>query len=114
MIPRTLFEEEHEMLRDAVRGFLEQEAVPYHDAWEKAGQVDRSLWTKGGEQGFLSPTVPEEYGGPGLDFRCNIVVTEEIARFGLSGIGWGLHSDIAVPYIIRYGTEEQKKKFLPG
>ena len=114
MIPRTLFEEEHEMLRDAVRGFLEQEAVPYHDAWEKAGQVDRSLWTKGGEQGFLSPTVPEEYGGPGLDFRCNIVVTEEIARFGLSGIGWGLHSDIAVPYIIRYGTEEQKQKYLPG
>ncbi|MDX1571927.1 MAG: acyl-CoA dehydrogenase family protein, partial [Xanthomonadales bacterium] len=60
------------------------------------------------------PTVPEEYGGPGLDFRCNIVVTEEIARFGLSGIGWGLHSDIAVPYIIRYGTEEQKQKYLPG
>ncbi len=114
MIPRTVYEPEHEMFRESVRKFLETEAAPYHEQWEKDGQVDRALWNKAGEQGFLSPTVPEEYGGVGVDFRYNAIVDEECARSGLTGIGWGLHSDIAVPYIVRYGSEEQKQKYLPG
>ncbi len=114
MIPRTLFDSEHELLRSSLRRFLENEAVPHYEEWEKAGQIDRSLWIKAGEQGFLSPTVPEEYGGLGLDFLYNTIVTEEIGRLGLNGIGWQLHSDIAVPYIERLGTEEQKQKYLPG
>jgi acyl-CoA dehydrogenase len=114
MIPRKLFNEDHDMLRESVRAFLAQEAAPFHEQWEKDGQVDRALWNKAGEMGFLCPTVPEEYGGPGLDFRFNIVVTEEIGYAGLTGIGWGLHSDIGVPYIVNYASEEVKQKYLPG
>lgn len=114
MIPRTVYDADHEMFRESVRKFLETEAAPYHEQWEEDGQVDRGLWNKAGEQGFLCPTVPEEYGGVGVDFRYNAIVDEECARSGLTGIGWGLHSDIAVPYIVRYGSEEQKQKYLPG
>jgi len=112
-MPRYIYEEEHEMFRNSVRKFLETEAAPYHAQWEKDGHVDRQLWIKAGEQGFLSPTVAEEYGGVGADFRYNAIVDEEVGRSGLTGIGWGLHSDIAVPYIISYGNEAQKEKYLP-
>ncbi len=113
-IPRTLFDSDHQLFRDMVYKFLMIHAVPYHEEWEKQGQVDRQLWNKAGEQGFLCPTVPEIYGGVGADFLFNAIVTEEMAKLCLSGIGWGLHSDIAVPYILNYGTEEQKQKYLPG
>ena len=112
MIPRTVFEPEHELFRESVRKFLETEAAPYHAQWEKDGQVDRNLWNKAGEQGFLSPTVPEQYDGVGVDFRYNAIVDEEVSRAGLSGIGWSLHSDIAVPYLINYGSDEVKEKYL--
>lgn len=114
MIKRTVFESEHEMFRDSFRKFLQEEAVPNHEQWEKDGQVSRDFWRKAGEMGYLSPTVPEAYGGVEVDFRYNAVVAEEVANFGLTGIGFGLHSDIAVPYIMAYGTEEQKQKYLPG
>lgn len=113
MIPRTLFDADLEGFRDAVRKFLEQEAAPYHDQWEKDGQVSRELWRKAGELGFLCPTIPEAYGGAGADFRYSAVVIEEISRAGLSGIGWGLHSDIVAPYILHYGSEAQKAEYLP-
>ncbi|KZZ39443.1 acyl-CoA dehydrogenase family protein, partial [Oleiphilus sp. HI0086] len=114
MIKRTVFESEQEMFRDAFKKFLEAEAVPHHEQWEKDGQVSRELWKKAGEHGFLSQTVPEAYGGVEGDFRFNAVIDEEVANYGLSGIGFGLHSDIAVPYIMAYGSEEQKQKYLPG
>ncbi|MEP4149258.1 MAG: acyl-CoA dehydrogenase family protein [Halioglobus sp.] len=114
MIPRTVYEQEHELFRDSVRRFLASEAVPYHAEWEKSGQIDREIWRKAGEQGFLVPTAPEEYGGVGVDYRYNAVLNEEVAREGLTGIGWSLHSDIAVPYIVNFGSEEQKQKYLPG
>ncbi|OEY65981.1 acyl-CoA dehydrogenase family protein [Marinobacter sp. X15-166B] len=114
MIKRTVFESEHDMFRDSVRKFLTEEAVPYHAQWEKDGQVSRELWVKAGQHGYLCPTVPEAYGGVGADFRYNAVVDEEVARLGLTGIGFGLHSDIAVPYIMAYGTEAQKQRYLPG
>ena len=113
MIPRTVYESEHEMFRDSVRRFLEDEAVPHHEQWEKDGHIDRALWNKAGELGFLCPTVKEEYGGVDADFRYNAVVDEEIARLGLSGIGFGLHSDIVAPYVQNYGSEELKQKYLP-
>ncbi|QBM17968.1 acyl-CoA dehydrogenase [Marinobacter sp. JH2] len=113
MIPRTLFDADLEGFRDSVRKFLEQEAAPYHEQWEKDGQVSRELWSKAGELGFLCPTMPEEYGGVGVDFRYSAVVMEEISKAGLSGIGWTLHSDIVAPYILNYGSEEQKQKYLP-
>lgn len=114
MIARTVFEPEYELFRESVARFLEAEAEPFHAQWEKDTQVDRAVWNKAGEQGFLAPMVSEEYGGVDGDFRYNAIVVEEVSRMGLTGLGWSLHSDIAVPYIINYGTEEQKQKYLPG
>ncbi|MGO1461991.1 MAG: acyl-CoA dehydrogenase family protein [Marinobacter sp.] len=113
MIPRTLFDADLDGFRDSVRKFLEQEAAPYHQQWEKDGQVSRELWEKAGELGFLCPCTPEEFGGVGADFRYSAVVMEEISRAGLSGIGWTLHSDIVAPYILNYGTQAQKEYYLP-
>jgi len=114
MIPRTVFEPEHEQFRDSARKFFEAEAVPFHPQWEKDGQIDRNLWNKAGELGFLVPTAPEAYGGVAVDFRYNAILNEEASRLGLSGVGFFLHSDIAVPYILNHGSEEQKQKYVPG
>lgn len=113
MLPRNLFSSEHELFRDSVRKFLAAEAVPHHEEWEKAGQVSRELWLKAGEQGFLCPCVPEQYGGVGADWLYTAIVDEEISHSGCTGIGWGLHSNIVGPYIEHYGSEELKQKFLP-
>lgn len=113
MIPRKLFTSDHEAFRDSLRKFLEKEAVPHHAQWEEDGQVSRELWLKAGENGFLCPCVAEAYGGPAADYLYSIIVMEEVARLGLSGIGWGLHTDIVAPYIEHYGTEEMKQRILP-
>jgi alkylation response protein AidB-like acyl-CoA dehydrogenase len=112
---RTIFDEEHNMFRDSVRKFCEQELVPNLEKWDKDGMVSRETWLKAGENGFLGMSIPEEYGGLGLDdFRYNAVIGEEMAYCGATGPGFTLQNDITVGYIIRYGTEEQKKKYLPG
>jgi acyl-CoA dehydrogenase len=113
MIPRTLFSSEHELFRESVRKFFEQEAVPFHAQWEKDGHIDRALWNKAGEAGMLCSHIPEEYGGMGADFLYSAVVIEEQSRLGLTGVGFSLHSDIAAPYILHYGSEEQKQHYLP-
>lgn len=113
MIPRTLFSSEHELFRESVRKFFEQEAVPFHAQWEKDGHIDRALWNKAGEAGMLCSHIPEEYGGMAADFLYSAVVIEEQARLGLTGVGFSLHSDIAAPYILHYGSEEQKQHYLP-
>ncbi|MGL4316946.1 MAG: acyl-CoA dehydrogenase family protein [Pseudomonas sp.] len=113
MIPRTLFSHEHEQFRESVRKFFEQEAVPYHAQWEKDGYIDRALWNKAGEAGMLCSHIPEEYGGMSADFLYSAVVIEEQSRLGLSGVGFSLHSDIVAPYILHYGSEAQKHKYLP-
>lgn len=113
MIPRTLFSHEHEQFRESVRKFFEQEAVPFHAQWEKDGHIDRALWNKAGEAGMLCSHIPEEYGGMSADFLYSAVVIEEQSRLGLSGVGFSLHSDIVAPYILHYGSEEQKHKYLP-
>lgn len=113
MIPRQLYDFDHEIFRDSLRKFLEAEAMPHHEQWEKDGMVSDDVWLKAGEQGFLCPMVPEEYGGVSTDFRYNCIVNEEIARSGCTGLGWTLHNDISVPYIVRYGSDHQKQKYLP-
>lgn len=113
MIERTLFREEHEMFRQSVRKFVEKEIVPYHAQWEKDGIVPRELWRKAGAQGMLCCTVPEEYGGLGLDYLFDVVVFEELWRAGASGPGFLIHTDLVATYILSFGTEEQKRKFLP-
>ncbi|MCO5105943.1 MAG: acyl-CoA dehydrogenase family protein [Burkholderiaceae bacterium] len=113
MIERTLFSEEHQMFRDAVRRFMEQEVVPHHDQWEEQGYVDREIWLKAGANGMLCATMPEAYGGAGANKLYSIVVMEETARVNATGLGFGLHSEIVAPYILHYGSEEQKRRFLP-
>jgi alkylation response protein AidB-like acyl-CoA dehydrogenase len=113
MIERTLFNAEHETFRDSFRRFLDNEVAPYHADWEEQGYVDRAVWTKAAENGYLCATLPEEYGGAGADKLYSVVQMEELARGGYSGIGWGLHSEIVAPYILHYGTREQKENYLP-
>ncbi len=112
-ITRTVFREDHEMLRTSVRRFLEKECVPKQAEWDKAGRVDRETWLKAGREGLLCLTLPTEYGGGGGDFGHAAIFNEEVNRAGLSAPGFGVHSDIIAPYIARIGNEEQKQKWLP-
>jgi acyl-CoA dehydrogenase len=109
---RTAFAPEHEQFRDSVRRFFDRELIPHLTRWEEEGIIDRAFWTKAGEAGLLCPTVPERYGGPGLDFGFNAVIDEELAYAG-STAGITLHSDIVADYLVAYGSEEQKKHWLP-
>lgn len=113
MIPRTLFSPEHDAFRDAFRRFVDKEVAPHHEAWEEAGYVDRELWRKAGANGYLCPTMPEAYGGAGVDKLYSVIQMEELARGGFTGVGFGLHSEIVAPYILHYGTQEQKQRWLP-
>ncbi|HQG30816.1 MAG TPA: acyl-CoA dehydrogenase family protein, partial [Deltaproteobacteria bacterium] len=108
------YTDEHHMFRDAVRKFYEKEVTPNADLWEKEGIVPRWVWKKAGEQGFLCPWLPEEYGGVNADFLYSFIMTEEMAKTRCSGFFIPLHSDIIVPYINSYGTKEQKDRWLPG
>ncbi|EDQ84891.1 uncharacterized protein MONBRDRAFT_35315 [Monosiga brevicollis MX1] len=111
---RRIFNEDHDMMRESVRKFFENDVVPYHEAWEKEGQVPRAIWEKAGENGLLGIPIPEEYGGPGLDVYGAAIMWEEQAYAGCYGPGYAIHSDIVLPYVLHYGTEEQKHKYLPG
>ncbi|CAG9187090.1 acyl-CoA dehydrogenase family protein [Cupriavidus pinatubonensis] len=113
MIPRTLFNEDHEMLREAARRFMETEVVPHHERWEEQGYVDRDVWLKAGAAGFLCASMPEQYGGAGGDKLCSVVLMEEQAHAGCTGLGFGLHSEIVAPYIEHYGSEYLKSTYLP-
>ena len=113
MIERNLFSTEHEIFRAQVARFMEREVVPFHDQWEKDGQISRETWNKAGETGLLCPTVPQDYGGAGADFLYSVIVLEELARVGATGPRFGLHSDIVAPYILHYGSESQKQTWLP-
>ncbi len=113
MIDRTLFSAEHEAFRDSFRRFMDKEIAPFHAQWEEQGYVDRAVWNKAGDNGFLCMTMPEEFGGAGADKLYSIVQMEELGRAGFSGIGYSLHSEIVAPYIEHYGTPEQKARYLP-
>ena len=109
---RTAFNEDHNAFRDQVRKFFAKELEPNLDRWEDQGLVDRSFWRACGEAGLLCPTVPEQYGGLGLDFGYNAVIDEELSYAG-SSAGITLQSDIVAEYIVSYGSDEQKAKYLP-
>jgi len=108
------YSDEHKIFRQSVRKFFEKEVIPYVEQWEEDGIVPREAWRKMGEQGFLCMDVPEEYGGLGADFLYSVIVTEELARTNHSGLAAPLHSDVVVPYITSFASEELKKKHLPG
>src|SRR6266481_2191129 len=113
MFERRLFQSEHEMFRTSVRKFIEKEIAPHHAQWERDGIVPRELWLKAGEAGLLCCTVPEAYGGLGLDYLFDVVVFEEMARSGFTGPGFLIHCDLVATYIKSFGTEAQKKTWLP-
>jgi acyl-CoA dehydrogenase len=108
------YTDEHRIFRQTLRRYLEKEVTPHAEEWEEAGIVPREAWKKMGEQGFLCTAVPEEYGGAGGDFLYSVIVSEEMARTNFNGLTASLHSDIIVPYIVAFGSEAQKKKYLPG
>ena len=110
---RSAYNQDHEMFRDSVRKFFDRALWPNLDRWEEEGVVDRDFWKACGEAGILCPQVPEEYGGLGLDYGYNAVVGEELSYAG-SSAGITLQSDITVDYINNYGSEEQKRRWLPG
>ncbi|WP_010462492.1 acyl-CoA dehydrogenase family protein [Acidovorax radicis] len=113
MIERTLFQPDHQAFSDSFRRFIEKEVTPHHAAWEDQGYVAREVWSQAGANGFLCMSLPEEYGGAGADKLYSVAQMEELARAGTTGIGFGLHSEIVAPYILHYGTEAQKQKYLP-
>ncbi|CBL45292.1 Long chain acyl coenzyme A dehydrogenase [gamma proteobacterium HdN1] len=113
MIPRTLFTEEHETFRKTVRRFFDEEITPFADRWEEQQHIDRNLWNKAGELGLLCPTMPEEYGGSGVDRLYSTILMEEQARSGDSASGFALHSDIVANYIFNFGSEALKRHWLP-
>jgi len=114
---RILFEEEHEEFRSSLRRWVEREVVPNADEWESAGIVPRDLFKSAGSNGFLGLSVPERYGGAGIeDFRFNVVMQEEFQRAGVNGstLGIVLHNDTCLPYFQRFADDEQKARWLPG
>jgi alkylation response protein AidB-like acyl-CoA dehydrogenase len=116
-VQRTLFDDEHELFRDSVRRFIAAEVAPRNERWERAGVVDRTLFTGAGANGFLGMAAPEDLGGGGVDdFRYNLVIAEEVQRAGVNaaGLGWTLHNDICLPYLLSLCTDEQKARWLPG
>lgn len=113
MFRRTLFSSDHEMFRDSVDRFIADHVAPHHAQWEKDGQVSRDLWRTAGAQGLLCTTIPEEYGGVGVDFLYATVVQEQMSWHNYSGPGFAVHSDIVAPYLLHYGSEALKAEWLP-
>ena len=113
MLERTIYSKDHEIFRDSVKKFVAKEIEPHHSKWEKDGIVSRDLWLAAGENGLLCSFIPEKYGGPGGDFLHTAIVIEELAKVEASGPAFHLHSGIVAPYILHYGSEEQKNKLLP-
>ena len=113
MVQRALFSPQHDQFRESVRRFVQTELVPHHAEWERNKIVPRSVWRKAGEVGMLCCNVPETYGGAGADWLYNVIVIEELARENLSGPGFMVHSEMAAPYILSWGSEEIRKTWLP-
>ncbi|MEU8342660.1 acyl-CoA dehydrogenase [Actinomadura meyerae] len=111
---RTVFNEDHEAFRDTIRAFIEAEVAPVYEEWENAGHPPREFYNKLGELGVFGIQVPEEYGGAGeTSFKYQAVVSEECARAGVSFGGYGVHVNLVLPYLLKYASEEQKKRWLP-
>jgi len=112
---RTLFTDEHELFRDAVRTFVVRHVTPHHERWREQRSIDREAWLEAGRQDFLGIAMPEEHGGGGVeDFRFAVVLGEELARAGLAlASSFGIHTDIVAPYLAELTTPEQRGRWIP-
>ena len=115
-MPLPTFTDEHEMLRRTVRAFVEKEVVPHAETWEEAGRIPREFWRRLGELGLLGLEFPTEYGGGGGDFLSSVVLGEEMARCRSGGVAFSVlvHTDMSSPWLTRFGTDAQKRAYLPG
>ncbi|MDN3493786.1 acyl-CoA dehydrogenase family protein [Winogradskyella bathintestinalis] len=114
LLPRDIYiSEEHQMMQQMIQDFIKNEILEATDDWEKNGMVSRDIWERAGELGLLCIDMPENYGGSGLDFSFSALFIEELAKEGVTGPGFSLHSDIVAPYLLKYGTTSQKEKYLP-
>lgn len=113
MLSHLYIQKEHTIFRSALRKFLDKEAYPYYEQWEEDRMIPRSFWRKLGDNGFLCPEVDDQYGGSGVDFGFSVIINEELERVGSGLVGISLHNDIVIPYITAYGTDEQKRRWLP-
>lgn len=112
---RTVFETEHDQLRETTRQFIEREIAPHAEQWEREGQVDRSAYLAAGKYGLIGFNLPEEFGGGGMeDFRFNAVIVEELAKFGSATPALSLQNDVVGPYMAKLTNDEQKQRWLPG
>ena len=114
LLPRKIYNSpEHKMMREMIVEFIDSDMLPFQEEWENNQMVPRELWTKAGSLGLLCLDMPEKYGGSGLDFSFSALFIEELGKKGISGPGFFLHSDIVAPYLLKYGTEDQRSKYLP-
>ena len=114
LIEREIYaSEEHKMMQSMIQDFIKNDILEHNDGWEEDGMVSRDVWERAGELGLLCIDMPEEYGGSGLDFSFSALFIEELAKQGVTGPGFSLHSDIIAPYLLKYGSETQKQKYLP-
>ncbi len=111
--PSTWMTDEHRMLYDSATRFFKEQWVPKDEGWRQAGIMDRQAWLDAGANGFLCASTPEQYGGAGGDFGHEAVMVLAQGEAAIGGFGGALHSGIVAPYIFHYGTEEQKKRWLP-
>ncbi|MDB5672874.1 MAG: Acyl-CoA dehydrogenase, short-chain specific [Alphaproteobacteria bacterium] len=109
---RKVLRDDHEMFRDQVRRFVDREIVPYHAEWEHQGFVPKSVWQRAGQEGLLCVMAPEAYGGAGGDYGHSAVLIEELARANATAVGFTTHSEIVANYIVAYGSDEQKQRWL--
>ena len=110
---RPVFRDDHNLFRDQVQRFVEREIIPHLAQWEDDGIVPTALWRKAGAEGLLCVSVPQEYGGAGGDYGHSAVLIEELARANATAVGFTTHSEIVANYILTYGSEEQKQRWLP-
>ena len=110
---RTILRDDHELFRDQVRRFIDTQVVPFHSQWEHEGIVPKSVWLEAGRQGLLCVMTPEVYGGGGGDYGHSAVLIEELARANATALGFTTHSEIVSNYFVAYGSEEQKRRWLP-
>jgi len=111
---RTLFDDEHDLFRQQFRRFVAEEIEPRIPGWNERGMSDREAWRLAGEHGYLGACAPEVYGGAGAEFRYDAIIMEEMAYARAHGMMISLHSDICLPYVLSFGSEEQKQKYVPG